>query len=211
MSARWVKTRRASPRRCIRRDARVYGHTITAIHDMTTPPSPFVQPLLWMSQFLYCNSAFEPSQDQSLSDLYKVSAQCAEWGLCYHRGPLNVLRRCQGMRFDIVLYRYCGRAVVIDAHDGSRNHVFCSHFVTVFYPRNQNIRRHVCSAAAQRPGHARSSILRANERNARARVVPYMGGAPYKGGALQGWCLTRVVPYRGGASQSISHPKHYFE
>lgn len=31
--------------------------------------------ILSCPQFLYCNSAFEPSPDQSLSDLYKVRAQ----------------------------------------------------------------------------------------------------------------------------------------
>ena len=36
MSAWSVKNRRAPPRRCI--DARVYGHTTTAMHDSTPPP-----------------------------------------------------------------------------------------------------------------------------------------------------------------------------
>ena len=42
MSACSLKTRRAPSRHC--RDARVYGHTTTAMHDMRTPPPP-VPPL----------------------------------------------------------------------------------------------------------------------------------------------------------------------
>ena len=39
MSAAWsVKTRRAPSWHC--RDARVYGHATTAMHDMSTPPHP---------------------------------------------------------------------------------------------------------------------------------------------------------------------------
>ena len=38
MSAWLVKTRRASSRHC--RDARVYGHTATAMHDISTSPRP---------------------------------------------------------------------------------------------------------------------------------------------------------------------------
>ena len=37
ISAWSVKTRRAPSRHC--RDARIYGHTTTALHDMSTPPS----------------------------------------------------------------------------------------------------------------------------------------------------------------------------
>ena len=38
MSAWSVKTRRAPSRHC--RDARVHGHTTTAMHGMSTPPNP---------------------------------------------------------------------------------------------------------------------------------------------------------------------------
>ena len=39
MSGWSVKTRRAPSRHC--RDARVYGHTTTAMHEMNNPPPPF--------------------------------------------------------------------------------------------------------------------------------------------------------------------------
>ena len=38
MSTWSVETRRAPSRHC--RDARVYGHTTTAVHELTTPPTP---------------------------------------------------------------------------------------------------------------------------------------------------------------------------
>ena len=42
MSAWWVKTQRAPSRHS--RDARVYGHTTTAMHKLSTPPSPPTPP-----------------------------------------------------------------------------------------------------------------------------------------------------------------------
>ena len=44
MSAWLVKTRRAPSR--YSRDARVYGHTTTAIHKLSTPPPPFLVALV---------------------------------------------------------------------------------------------------------------------------------------------------------------------
>ena len=44
MSAWSVKTRRAPPRPC--GDARVYGHTTTAMHDMSTPRPLRLEPLV---------------------------------------------------------------------------------------------------------------------------------------------------------------------
>ena len=48
MSAWSVKTRRAASRRC--RDARVYGHTATAMHDVS-PPTP---PAIHTRESVYC-------------------------------------------------------------------------------------------------------------------------------------------------------------
>ena len=52
MSAWLVKTRRAPSRHG--RDARVYGHTTTAMHKLSTPPPPLPPPSVSFTRDVFC-------------------------------------------------------------------------------------------------------------------------------------------------------------
>ena len=70
MSAWSVKTRRAPSRHCRHcRDARVYGHTTTAMHDTSTPPSsrPSGDPVVLHREVIFQRSFFVRRHDLQMT------------------------------------------------------------------------------------------------------------------------------------------------